>query len=448
MGAIYGHARRVYLAMGEADDAEQVAALVNGCKLSWPNGMPRLSDWDPLRDDQRWCAVAGLMDRPWFKRVWVVQEAGLANEPVVLYGRAMFGYRDLLGVVGWARNQPWAMKFRIPGLLVHQAWSNWRPQTLSHDSPSCLLTLINHAAMLQCSDPRDHVYAFLGHPLAVSNDGKNHAIVPDYEKDYQEVYREVSIFLLREYGLELFTSVEHNAATISEQLPSWVCRWNVSLVNNDISTLRGPKIVSETMWQASRAWSLSMKINVDSALQGNNLSLQGMILDQVRSVYIIFCVTKDQTGMDVQFLSTAARNIVGFEGLIEQLKIELQSDPRAAVMQTLCAGDYNGSLSRLASSSTSSMDDRNLYESSVSAACYSRSFFVTTQGHFGLGPVITQPGDVCYLLVGATAPMMMRPVHENKCRLLGEVYLHGGTDNTMLDGIYRGEIRTTEVVVC
>jgi len=39
--------------------------------------------------------------------------------------------------------------------------------------------LLDHASLLSCSDPRDRIYAFLGHPSARAEDGERLIIDPE-----------------------------------------------------------------------------------------------------------------------------------------------------------------------------------------------------------------------------------------------------------------------------
>lgn len=48
------------------------------------------------------------------------------------------------------------------------------------------------------------------------------------------------------------------------------------------------------------------------------------------------------------------------------------------------------------------------------AACFNRRFFVTAQGHFGLGPADLQVGDEIHVLIGSQVPMALRPLRHSK----------------------------------
>ena len=73
--------------MGNPDGgARGVAALVHehADRMSGYSSilqMPVLKPKDPLLDDPRWKSLAELMNRPWFKRAWVLQEVGAGERP-------------------------------------------------------------------------------------------------------------------------------------------------------------------------------------------------------------------------------------------------------------------------------------------------------------------------------------------------------------------------------
>jgi hypothetical protein len=79
--------------------------------------------------------------------------------------------------------------------------------------------MLNHASLLSCSDPRDKVYAFSVHSLAHLQNG-HILITPDYQKDPEQVYLELSKALIQQTGLRVLLTVEHTQSTIFIDLPS------------------------------------------------------------------------------------------------------------------------------------------------------------------------------------------------------------------------------------
>jgi hypothetical protein len=58
--------------------------------------------------------------------------------------------------------------------------------------------------------------------------------------------------------------------------------------------------------------------------------------------------------------------------------------------------------------------------------------FLSRDGYLGMGPLMTRPGDVVVVLLGARAPYVLRPNGDRKFFLLGEAYCNGGMDGEIL----------------
>lgn len=176
------------------------------------------------------------------------------------------------------------------------------------------------------SDPRDKVYAFLGHPLAYQLTGTN-LVRPDYRKTPAQVYLELSKALIQRTGLRVLTTVEHNQDTILEDFPSWVTRWNVCVVMNDIYRL-GKFCASAGLTASSSAF-----------IAGNDLILQGVILDKVRKSSLIDI--SQVSGIIFENSSTGER--IRVDKVFEELhKVGgspcMYSDRVHAFCMTLCSG--------------------------------------------------------------------------------------------------------------
>lgn len=422
MGSIFSNARRVLVCMGDPPEKggdEDVMSLITGFTLLWGrySNIPSLRQDDPLQTDPRWRSVATFMQRPWFRRAWVIQEVGLARDPRVLYGRCEFGYRDMLHVLRWAGCQTWILQFAIPSLVVHREWHDWtRPK-----QPLSFIDLLNHGALLDCSDPRDHVYAFLGHPLARNEDGSP-LVFPDYVKSVEEIYLEVSCLLLRRFGLRLLSSVEHRESTIQEELPSWVVRWNVSVVMNDIA--RYPQLYRATPPQ----WAPDLS----EAIRGERLDLPGIILDRVSKAYCIDVRSTPDVSLRFIDVSNPSRNL-SWSNILGDFPH--RADASSAILKTLCARDD------LDPSQLRNPENKQRFEHGVKDVGINRCLFATAKGGFGLGPLITRPGDVCCLIFGADIAFVLRPSSDTSgYRLLGEAFVHGVMNGEIEGMLQRGQV--------
>lgn len=92
----------------------------------------------------------------------------------------------------------------------------------------CLSGLLRCSGMINATDPRDHIYAFLGHPLASTSSGL--IIEPDYVKPLVNVYTDAAFSLLQHprEGPWVLTSIAHTTSddVEGEIFSSWVPRWN------------------------------------------------------------------------------------------------------------------------------------------------------------------------------------------------------------------------------
>ena len=186
MGKIYSQAEVVIAWTGD-DPSGSLRPLERLCELGpleWPRG--------PLLE-----ATQALISRPYWDRLWIVQELCLAQEVLVWYGDR--GEVQMQWLCDWHNTwysplgkdgpPPWQS---FHGL--HGVWATTRPEYLADMGP-CLKELswliLIFSGML-CLDPRDKVYALLS--LAV--DQEEHAIMPDYSKSVEDLCRDLD----RAYG--------------------------------------------------------------------------------------------------------------------------------------------------------------------------------------------------------------------------------------------------------
>jgi hypothetical protein len=452
MGAIYSNALIVYLCMGDDFDGGAVAvqSIVEQVvpHLTLENE-PLLKEGRGLRDDVRWFAVAIFTQCPWFQRAWVLQEAGLAQNPRVLYGQTEFSYRDFIKVLKLLNVVPWSIKYQPATLFIHIEWSDWR------QPPACseytFLDLLSHGALLQCSDPRDHICSFLGHPFAQKPDGSGLIVRPDYEKDPRELFLELTQALLQKDGIRVLSMVEHDETSIVDDFPSWIVRWNVSAVMNDLD--RVPPF-----------FHASTGVNESVVCEGNGLLLQGVVLDTVRLAFRIELVE----GRGIAFHSSVTQESFSMRQIMESLYAVHGETMVKPFCQTICANESTSGDNLRALAITLALaldlgildqDDTGLsrarreslleYWSEICAYCVGRSFVVTDRGLYALSPRLTQPGDRCCILLGANVPFVIRPNRiGTQFRLLGETYVHSFMDGQVAAYLEQGLLQIETIVLC
>ena len=161
MGSIYKSARRVYIYLGEEDLHSRVAMSYlqsiekHGIQFHTPTTMQELT------------AMQNFLARPWFTRIWVLQEVYQAKEAIIICG----GLR-----VSWAAIQ----SLRGFEYLRERRLSHWPYVTTVKDRKvirsHLLHKLLVESRVCHATDPRDKLYALL--PLL--SDAKESGLAADY----------------------------------------------------------------------------------------------------------------------------------------------------------------------------------------------------------------------------------------------------------------------------
>ena len=324
----------------------------------------------------------------------------------------------MIATATWiAENQrDFAVSVGVTTLLIHTRWADW---TSTHYSGSYkFIDLLDHASLLTCSDPRDHIYAFLGHPLMRAS-----GIIPDYSKKKLEVYYDISVRALNDAGVRALSVVEHSKDTINENFPSWVIRWDVGFILNSI--------LSQQPYGASALPTLEMNIN-DNILQG-----RGIHIDTISTVIQI---SLDHDRKCILFTREDRTGILTLDHFIQYLlhhetPFAYQSSRELALLTTLSADSRNTTKAladyvtwqRSGGSHTIIEEAVRNFWLDMASISHGRSFFITKKGFYGLGPCITQPGDTCTLFYGSMVPFVLRSQLSTSAafKLVGESFLKG-----------------------
>ncbi|KAF2136441.1 uncharacterized protein K452DRAFT_279995, partial [Aplosporella prunicola CBS 121167] len=146
-----------------------------------------------------------LLRRPWFSRIWVLQEAAVARRCNFICGTVFLDYNHLFLAVSWllksspGSSKPCIFDLRNEHTINETLWD------VLQSSQSCL-----------CSEPQDRIYALRG----IVRDIRSDELLPDYTKSAEEVFVDVAKHLVRTYRSPnvLFLRT-HRLRT---PFPSWV----------------------------------------------------------------------------------------------------------------------------------------------------------------------------------------------------------------------------------
>ncbi|KAF2995187.1 hypothetical protein E8E14_004255 [Neopestalotiopsis sp. 37M] len=188
MKAIYAQASEVYVWLGpEGDDSNHAMEFMQ--QQSSTNLRTRGSGFFPLWDRRTAKALSSLCERPYWRRMWIIQELLHAEKIIVWCGTQKFDWSDIEALylklekienTNWFAHHELHMSIKQSAAAT-MAWqrAHWRHP----DTPAPRLSrLIEIFRDWHCTDIRDKVFALVGMATTES------AIIPDYALSTREVY--------------------------------------------------------------------------------------------------------------------------------------------------------------------------------------------------------------------------------------------------------------------
>jgi hypothetical protein len=165
MSEIYGTSDAVYACIG--GDADGAVALFESIPQLLKTGNPL--------DETTARAARAVAERPYWRRLWIVQELALAKKsPIILCGSAAVGLQSLKGVMVLLN----IYTHGVAGAVIELGTADWdhpqhavvrEPAPLSKDrtgkrpfDSTGLARLLRAFWSLGCADPRDRIFGLLG----------------------------------------------------------------------------------------------------------------------------------------------------------------------------------------------------------------------------------------------------------------------------------------------
>lgn len=256
MRHIFGLAAKVQVYIGEI-----------GSHSRSEDAMRAIADFDgELTEDQE-DSVSELWTRPWFSRIWVVQEVALSRCAVVICGPQ---------AVSWSCFSRWPLRVSsvtgksLPGVLKYSPGF-----TPSNNYESFLQMLYNNRGA-GATDPRDLIFGILG--LLSSHD-----IRVDYSRRTEDIYTDVtfmiicassSLRILSAAGITNSRSSDHLCGKF--QVPSWVPNWTLRQQESSMA-------LEELFVEAFDAGGRCKATTINTA--STRLKVTGVRVDSIAQVY-------------------------------------------------------------------------------------------------------------------------------------------------------------------
>jgi hypothetical protein len=348
---------------------------------------------------------------------------------------------------------------------LHRRFVDERGPADHRRSFACELSRGSHNLM--ATDPRDHVFAKLGHYSARSRRSGLPLIKADYTKSTSETYLAVASELLKEgISLEVLNGV-YLISPSDDDLPSWVPRWNKRapgwVLGDNKSVFAATSCEPVIKFDTPRALNVE-GLEIDTVGYCSKIrptvngeckwygTRTGPERDDIRNLWIRLSGLPD--------ISTTARYINGESVLTAFCQAISAGCFYLAVKKGFGKNYHDTPDSQWVSHGTSYLLDllgdttaaaEALREMSIAgngtvwadganSVTDSRRVFRTVKGYYGLGPPLIGSGDIICVLFGGKTPYCLRRI-DNHYVLIGECYVFGLMNGEAIDMMKNGEIQ-------
>jgi hypothetical protein len=417
-------------------------------------------------------AMHAWYKRPWFQRVWVVQEFCLGLRTVFLCGKKRVSADNVLlarhifdfymayaldkqsqrekvrYVNAMLTDDPTAPLFTLKERRLRFERNDGTGNKLFY-----LLQTIYIGNNIRATDPRDKIFGL----AALATDTKELVIKPDYlTSTVDQVYTRTARAIIQDGELNLLGLAQFPKVTTS--LPTWVPDWCGDIQPSFCSLYPSSRIKLH-LFAPSGSDSPSLFSTDDERLLG----VEGYLIDKIERVcdpwigsgnkrefnhepYLTYLSQVKSLCMisaarNNYIYETSQRRAEGFWRIpIGDIEEETTHDLCRATSSffkgyqklfSTCEGFEQSKEPSTLADADEYKDMSTRYRSRMHEMRNKRPY-LSKEGYVGMGPVTSTVGDVIAVLLGARVPYVLRPNGEGRFSFLGEAYCDGIMDGEMI----------------
>ncbi|KAI1109780.1 hypothetical protein F5Y14DRAFT_392608 [Nemania sp. NC0429] len=192
MGSLYARAERVIIWMGnETDEDHRAIEYLNNLQDRPGNQLAE----DASGQESVCRDIDKFLQKPWFTRVWIIQELVFGAEVQIICGNSEIGWSEFINGIAKCESQlnqkrPGAKDQLLPNLWRATALDDTRVHVRSSKKKYKLLRLLEMFFHTQSSMPRDKLFALLNMAYDVVDRGQG-ALKPAFNPDYDSTEEEI-----------------------------------------------------------------------------------------------------------------------------------------------------------------------------------------------------------------------------------------------------------------
>ncbi|KAH6990329.1 heterokaryon incompatibility protein-domain-containing protein [Ilyonectria destructans] len=437
-----------------------------------------------FNDEEAWGAFADFFDRPWFQRIWIVQEILPARKAIMLCGAQSVEWKVLQAAARWYHYKAAAISSRhrrsVNGVdltvAMNLQWvsrygSEFLPELLGQKTRAVfkwpLRRLLEQFRPRLATEAKDKVYALLGVSdlgISYSSDIVNFTV--DYSQELKEVFALVTKAMIcngdvRQDDLDvIMTARRHNN---EPGWPTWVPDWRMENGYGCEWGVGHPLPASQDTTQSHQ----NGRHQVFDTGSPYTLGVEGVILG--RATYVsqhhhltpmllegglfechkacISTLMSYPTGENVEeaFALTVMAGKLPDDITKNNMSLETyaKSHLEWARIILLPQDTEEQREARLQQSKELfKLGFKNGWMQTLLEAYCERRFYMTDTGYMGLGNHNMKNGDIIAVLFGLKVPCVLRPRGDNPkdgYEFIGEAYCHGMMSGEVLKNLERSE---------
>ncbi|GAB7359840.1 hypothetical protein MBLNU230_g7369t1 [Neophaeotheca triangularis] len=382
---------------------------------------------------EQWDGIRAMLQRPWFYRLWVIQEIQPGAEvrcghdvvPVAAFTEAIYCLYS---------------KARLP--IDLRQYLEQATGTMARLPALCFTRLLYRASTFKaCTDPRDKIYGLLG--LAPRK------FASSVRVDYEGSNTAADVFAMTTLNHASITErFEHfhnciPAGRIMQDAPSWVPDWYSDLPYETYI----PALFATNTSRSHHSYSY---IKRDGKERPDVLKIQGLRCATVSNVTdslplrlhtpeAIAHVRKWQpTDLETAIYQPTGEPLRKAYALTINCSIVKEREPDWILSSTeeWVKQDFNEAL--FGQAGTAEWVESKCRRDVLDAlqCCAGRAFFQTREGYIGLGPEDSRAEDCIAVLLGCSTPLVLRPSDRGRdyYSVIGECFVYGLHDAMPLLG--------------